>query len=108
MNHLCCVLRISLLLFIPLFSSALSLQDSLCYLVPAHARVVPAMPGMALSPSALEYVSVAALVFPAVASLIQEENKPRVLAGLGIVSKLAQVRTSYLVILCGSEGLWRQ
>lgn len=86
-------------------SLPLALQDSLCYLAPAHARVVPAMPGMALSPSALDYVSVAALVFPMVASLIQEENKPRVLAGLGIASKLAQVRES---CVGWKEGLWRQ
>lgn len=41
--------------------------------------------------SALEYVSVVALVFPTVASMVEEEERPRVLAGLGITSKLAQV-----------------
>lgn len=44
-----------------------------------------------VSPSTLDYVSSAALLFPALVSMVDDEERKKVLAGLAIISKLAQV-----------------
>ena len=77
--------------------SASSPQDSLSYLAPAHVRMVTTSAsaggggGGIISPSALEYVSSVALVFPTLVSMVDDEDRSRVLSGLAILSKLSQV-----------------
>ena len=44
------------------------------------------------SRSSLEYVSSVALVFPTLVAVVEDEERPRVLSALAIISKLAQVR----------------
>lgn len=63
------------------------------YLAPAHIRVVATASNVAMSSSALEYVASSVIVFPTLTSMVEEEERIRVLAGLGIISKLAQVLT---------------
>lgn len=105
------------------------LQDSLSYLAPAHVRMTSSnsaksaegltsssssavMSSTLRSPSALEYVSSLALVFPMLVSLVDEEERSRVLSALAIVDTLAQVRTAFwfrfaVVLLSLLLSSWR-
>ncbi|CAM9888019.1 unnamed protein product [Scytosiphon promiscuus] len=88
-------------------------EDSLSYLAPAHIRMAPSnsakpeegagassssslsgMTSTIRSPSALEYVSSLSLVFPMLVSLVDEEERSRVLSALAIIDTLAQVESN--------------